>query len=40
MKNQNKFEDYMNNVVAPWVMRIVMFANLSALATMVVSFIK
>jgi hypothetical protein len=40
MKNQNKFEDYMNNVVAPWALRIVIFANLSVLATMVVSFIK
>ena len=40
MKNQNKFEDYMNNVFAPWALRIVLFTNLYVLPIMVVSFIK
>ena len=40
MNKQDKFEDYMNNVIAPWALRIVLFANLSVLAMIVASFIK
>lgn len=40
VNNQDKFEDCMNNVVAPWALRIVIAAHGLVLYAMVLSFWK
>ena len=40
MNNQNKFEDYMNNVFAPWGLQIVIAAHIFVIHAVVLSFWK
>jgi hypothetical protein len=40
MNNQNKFEDYMNNVFAPWAIKIVIAAHILVIHAIALSFWK
>ena len=40
MNNQNKFEDYMNNVFAPWGLKIVIAAHIFVVYAVALSFWK
>ena len=40
MNNQNKFEDYMNNVFAPWALKIVIAAHIFVVHAVALSFCK
>jgi hypothetical protein len=40
MNKQNKFEDYMNNVFAPWALNIVIAAHIFVIHAVVLSFWK
>lgn len=40
MKNQNKFEDYMNNVFAPWGLQIVITTHIFVINAVLLSFWK
>ncbi len=40
MNNQNKFEDYMNNVFAPWALKIVIAAHIFVAHDVLWSFCK
>ena len=40
VNNQNKFEDYMNNVFAPWALKIVIAAHVFVINAVLLSFWK
>lgn len=40
MTKQEKFENYMNNTLAPWVLRVVIGAHVGAVALILLSCIK
>jgi hypothetical protein len=40
MNKQDKFEDYMNNVFAPWALKIVIGAHILVVYAMALSFWK
>ena len=40
INNQNKFEDYMNNVFAPWALKIVIAAHIFVVHAVALSFWK
>jgi len=40
MNNQNKFDDYMNNVFAPWALKIVIAADVLVAYAVALSFWK
>lgn len=40
MTKQEKFENYMNNTLAPWVLRVVIFANVFVINVILLGLIK
>lgn len=40
MNKQEKFENYMNNTLAPWVLKMVIFTNLFVFTIILLSLIK